>query len=182
MNYDDIKQVYTIFICMNMKECILSYIHLTEEQLLGSYPWEGDLDLINILMIGITNELPSQKQAYKLHRLLTALFSTELEENARETIIKEEYQIDIEEAEGKEFKTMCNLSQGIKERAMAEGMSAGLSQGRLEGKKEIISKMFQKGTPVEQIASMIDWTVQAVEEILDKMCSEQDTGEREFVK
>ncbi len=77
---------------------------------------------------------------------------------------------------------MCNLSQGIKERAMAEGMSAGLSQGRLEGKKEIISKMFQKGTPVEQIASMIDWTVQAVEEILDKMCSEQDTGEREFVK
>ena len=35
-NYDDIKRVYSIWVCMNMKENSMSYIHLTEKDLIGS--------------------------------------------------------------------------------------------------------------------------------------------------
>ena len=35
MNYNDIKKVYTIWICMNQKENSLNYLHLTNENLMG---------------------------------------------------------------------------------------------------------------------------------------------------
>ena len=36
-SYDDIKCVYSIWICMNMEENTMSHIHLTKEDLIGSY-------------------------------------------------------------------------------------------------------------------------------------------------
>ena len=56
-SYDDIKRVYSIWICMNMKENTMSYVHLTKEDLIGSYEWKGNLDLLNIIMIGLAKKL-----------------------------------------------------------------------------------------------------------------------------
>ena len=57
-NYDDIKQVFSIWICMNMYDNSLSHIHLTKDELLKPCNWKGNLDLLNIVLIGITNEIP----------------------------------------------------------------------------------------------------------------------------
>ena len=38
-HYDDIKSVYSIWICMNMEENSMSHIHLTKEDMMGSQPW-----------------------------------------------------------------------------------------------------------------------------------------------
>ena len=55
-NYDDIKQVFSIWICMNMDDNSLSHIHLTKDELLKPCNWKGNLDLLNIVLIGITND------------------------------------------------------------------------------------------------------------------------------
>lgn len=52
----------------------MSYVHLAKDDLLKHYPWEGSLDLLNIVMIGIANELPEHDEEYELHRLLSAFF------------------------------------------------------------------------------------------------------------
>lgn len=52
-NYDDIRRVFSIWICMNMDENSMAYVHLAKEDLLGSYSWKGGLDLLNIVLIGI---------------------------------------------------------------------------------------------------------------------------------
>lgn len=44
-NYDDIKRVFSIWICMNMEENSMDYVHLTDDKLLGSYQWKGGIDL-----------------------------------------------------------------------------------------------------------------------------------------
>ena len=36
-SYDDIKRVYSIWVCMNMEENTMSHIHLTKEDIVGSY-------------------------------------------------------------------------------------------------------------------------------------------------
>lgn len=36
-SYDDIKRVYSIWVCMNMKENTMSHIHLMKEDIVGSY-------------------------------------------------------------------------------------------------------------------------------------------------
>ncbi len=59
-NYDDIKRVYSIWVCMNMDENCMSHVHLTYDNLMGSYVWKGKKDLFNIVMIGLAKELPGR--------------------------------------------------------------------------------------------------------------------------
>ena len=134
--YDDIKRVYSIWVCMNMEENSLSHIHLVKDDLVGYHDWRGKLNLFNIVMIGLAKKLPKQGEQYELHRLLGALFAEGLTAGERLNIIKEEYDIPIEQTIEQEVDVMCNLSQGIKEAGIAEGREEGRVEGREEGREE----------------------------------------------
>ena len=166
-SYDDIKSVYSIWICMNMEENTMSHIHLTKEDLIGSYEWKGNLDLLNIIMIGLAKELPEHDETYELHRLLGALLSRELTVDEKLDIIGKEYDIPLEENFRKDMSTMCNLSQGVKEEGIAIGRREGLEEGRREGHAELITKMYKNGLSIEQIASATDKTVEEVKTIIE---------------
>lgn len=166
-SYDDIKCVYSIWICMNMEENTMSHIHLTKEDLIGSYEWKGNLDLLNIIMIGLAKELPEHDETYELHRLLGALLSRELTIDEKLDIIGNEYDIPLEENFRKDMSTMCNLSQGVKEEGIAIGRREGLEEGRREGHAELITKMYKNGLSIEQIASATDKTVEEVRTIIE---------------
>ena len=131
-SYDDIKRVYSIWVCMNMEENSLSHIHLVKDDLVGYHDWRGKLDLFNIVMIGLAKKLPGQGEQYELHRLLGALFAEGLTAGERLNIIKEEYDIPIEQNIEQEVDVMCNLSQGIKEAGIAEGRSEGRAEEIIE--------------------------------------------------
>ena len=158
-SYDDIKCVYSIWICMNMEENTMSHIHLTKEDLIGSYEWKGNLDLLNIIMIGLAKELPEHDETYELHRLLGALLSRELTVDEKLDIIGKEYDIPLEENFRKDMSTMCNLSQGVKEE--------GIAIGRAEGEAGLITKMYKNGLSIELIASATDKTVEEVKTIIE---------------
>lgn len=62
----------------------------------------------------------------------------------RLNIIKEEYDIPIEQTIEQEVDVMCNLSQGIKE--------AGIAEGRVEGRaEEIIETGYEFGLSEQDI-------------------------------
>ena len=153
-SYDDIKRVYSIWVCMNMDENSMSHVHLTKEDLIGFYEWKGDLDLLNIVMLGLAKNLPEHDETYELHRLLGALLSQELTIDEKLNIIGNEYDIPIEENFRKDVSVMCNLSQGIKEDGIAIG-EAGL-----------IMKMYKNGFTAEQIASATDKDIEEVKVII----------------
>ena len=157
--YDDMKRVYSIWICMNMEESTMSHIHLTKEDLIGSYEWKGNLDLLNIIMIGLAKELPEHDETYELHRLLGALLSRELTVDEKLDIIGKEYDIPLEENFRKDMSTMCNLSQGVKEE--------GIAIGRAEGEAGLIAKMYKNGLSIELIASATDKTIEEVKTIIE---------------
>ena len=169
-SYDDIKCVYSIWICMNMEENTMSHIHLTKEDMIGSYEWKGNLDLLNIIMIGLAKELPEHDETYELHRLLGALLSRELTIDEKLDIIGNEYDIPLEENFRKDMSTMCNLSQGVKEEGIAIGRREGLEEGRREGYAEgeagLIMTMYKNGLLPEQIASATDKTVEEIKTII----------------
>ena len=157
-SYDDIKRVYSIWVCMNMDENSMSHVHLTKEDLIGSYEWKGNLDLLNIIMLGLAKELPEHDETYELHRLLGALLSKELTIEEKLNIIGKEYDIPIEENFRKDVSVMCNLSQGIKE--------DGIAIGRAEGEAGLIMKMYKNGLTAEQIASATDKDIEEVKAII----------------
>lgn len=121
INYNDIKRVYSIWICMNRNENSMDYVHLTNDKLLGSCQWKGRLDLLNIILIGIADKLPEHDDKYELHRLLGTLLSRKLSKDEKLGIIETEYSIPVDDKIRKDVSVMCNLSQGIREEGEARG-------------------------------------------------------------
>lgn len=136
---------------------------------------KGNLDLLNIIMIGLAKELPEHDETYELHRLLGALLSRELTIDEKLEIIGNEYDIPLEENFRKDMSTMCNLSQGVKEEGIAIGRREGLEEGRREGHAELITKMYKNGLSIEQIASATDKTVEEVRTIIEGKEKSQET-------
>ena len=125
---------------------------------LGSYEWKGNLDLLNIITLGLAKNLPEHDETYELHRLLGALLSKELTIDEKLNIIGNEYDIPIEENFRKDVSVMCNLSQGIEEK--------GIAIGRAEGEAGLIIKMYKNGFTAEQIASATDKDIEEVKAII----------------
>ena len=151
-NYDDIKQVLSTWICMNMDDNSLSHIHLTKDEMLKPCNWKGNLDLLNIVLIGITNEIPEHDEKYEMHRLIGALLSSELKEQEKLDIIEHEYNIPISQEFREDVSIMCNLSQGIEDKAIAK----------------IVMNMYKIGYTPNQIADAVGVSVDEVEAIIKK--------------
>ena len=142
-NYDDIKQVFSIWICMNMDDNSLSHIHLTKDELLKPCNWKGNLDLLNIVLIGITNEIPKHDEKYEMHRLIGALLSSELKEQEKLDIIEHEYNIPISQEFREDVRIMCNLSTGIEERATERATE--------KTSEKFILNMYKKGYTLDDL-------------------------------
>lgn len=155
-NYDDFKQVFSIWICMNMDDNSLSHIHLTKDELLKPCNWKGNLDLLNIVLIGITNEIPEHDEKYEMHRLIGALLSSELKEQEKLDIIEHEYNIPTSQEFREDVRIMCNLSTGIEERATEKTS------------EKFILNMYKKGYTLDQIADVAETDVDEVEAIIKK--------------
>ena len=191
-DYNEIKQVYSIWICMNMKENSLSHIHMVKDDLLGEQDWKGNLDISNIVMIGLAKEIPPKEERYELHRLLGALLSQTMTVEQKLKLMEQEYDIPVDRHSiREEVKIMCNLSEGVEEMGYVKGEAAGMiagraegekigeargkaigrSEGRLEGKSEeradIILKMHKKGYSLEQIMDVTEMSEAEIKAIIE---------------
>ncbi|MCM1184620.1 MAG: hypothetical protein NC337_14715 [Roseburia sp.] len=156
--YNDIKRVYSIWICLNMDENCMEYVHLTKETLLGNPRFKGKLDLLNIILLGISDKLPEHTADYELHRLLSVLLSKELPIKAKLNILEQEYDIPMESNIRKDVNVMSNLGQGIRE--------WGREEGRAEKAAAIILNMHRKGFTLEQIADATDMSIEDITAII----------------
>ena len=155
INYNDIRRVFSIWVCMGMDESSMAYVHLAKDDLLGSYPWKGRLDLLNIVLIGISNELPEHDEKYELHRLLSTLLSMELTVDEKLGIMETEYSIHADEKIREDVSAMCNLSQGIKDNTLVD----------------VIINMYENNFTIDQIALATKKSVEEVKAIIEKRMS-----------
>ena len=155
INYNDIRRVFSIWVCMGMDENSMAYVHLAKDDLLGSYPWKGRLDLLNIVLIGISNELPEHDEKYELHRLLSTLLSMELTVDEKLGIMETEYSIHVDEKIREDVSAMCNLSQGIKDNTLVD----------------VIINMYENNFTIDQIALATKKSVEEVKAIIEKRMS-----------
>ena len=110
------------------------------------------MELLNIVLVGIMNDIPEHKEKYEMHRLIGALLSSELKEQGKLDIIEHEYNIPISSEFREDVSVMCNLSQGIVD----------------DTKAEIIMNMYRKGYTLEQIADVTEKSISEIEEIIKK--------------
>jgi len=151
-NYNDIKRVFSIWVCMNMDENSMAYVHLAKDDLLGSYQWKGGLDLLNIVLIGIANGVPEHDDKYELHRLLSTLLSMELSVHEKLGIMEKEYSIPLDDRIREDVSAMCNLSQGIRDNTLVD----------------VIMNMYENNFTLEQIAVATKKSVEEIKAVIEK--------------
>ncbi|MCM1058303.1 MAG: hypothetical protein NC517_11960, partial [Firmicutes bacterium] len=63
---------------------------------------------------------------------------------------------------------MCNLSQGIMEKGIAQGITEGIAQGRAESEIEFIFNMYENDFPLEKIAIAAKKSLEEVNAVIEK--------------
>lgn len=152
-NYDDIKKVYSIWICMevprDMEYTITSY-RMHKDVLFGKPKKQFRYDLMEVVMICLGRE-EGAGNGNRLHGMLSTLLSRKLTPKEKEKHLSTEYGFETStELEGG-LKQMCNYSDLIEER--------GIEKGKLDTLITQIQKKLAKGKSIEQIADELEETV-----------------------
>ena len=82
-------------------------------------------EIINVVIVRLGRNLDKEKN-HGLHRLLGALFLPEMTADEKNDLLEKEFHIEMEGDRKEMLSSMCNLSQGIKE----QGIKQGIKQGR----------------------------------------------------
>ncbi len=139
-NYDDIKKVYSIWVCMDVPDYAaytITRYKMAKEDLYGHNPRENRYDLMEAVMICLGKEEDVSK-GNRLHGMLFTLLSDKLSPQEKEKILEEEYDIETTaEMEGG-IQQMCNLSERIEER----GIEIGTSVGKFSTLASLVAKGF----------------------------------------
>ena len=126
-HYENIKKVYSIWICMNppkSRENSITRYYIAEENLVGSVKErKADYDLMAAVMICLGKEADAGTDLLKL---LNVLLSTETGSQDKCQILEEDFHIRMTIALESEVSLMCNLSKGVEEKGFKKGRQEGI--------------------------------------------------------
>ncbi len=166
-NYSDLKRVYSIWICMNIEQSCTDTICLTRKNSVGDHDWKGDLNLFNVVLIGLPKELPKKDSNYELHRFLVGLLSNNISGERKRELLKEN-NLGSDDDLVERMGDMCNLSQGIFDDGVAKGIEQGLKQGKNAKTEEMIVSMQEAGIARELIAQIAKVSRKQVDKVLEE--------------
>lgn len=126
--YDEIKKVYSIWICTNppdyRKNTITGY-SMREVNIVGDVEEKtANYDLLNLIMICLGGS--GQKNYYGILKLLDVLFSMDIDAAEKKQILQEEFGIMMTAELEREVRDMCNFSDGIERRGYERGKNEGI--------------------------------------------------------
>ena len=147
-DYDSIKKVYSIWICMSPgrgnEESIISYA-MEPRAIMGDPEGFGRYDLMGLYIIGLGKDISDLKDERNLHRFLEVIFSEKLEAKDKQEILEEEYDIIMDKDMEGRLRQMCNLSDLIEERGIERGLVQGMNQGRRDSARDIAVSLLRMG-------------------------------------
>lgn len=137
--YNNIKKVYSIWICIDCPKYAVNTVtkyHITQENLVGCFPKDkARYDLLETIMICLSNDIAPKTESLHIHRLLGILLSPELKVNDKKTALSEEFNIPMTIEIERMVADMCNLSDLIVEKSWQKGIEQGIEQGHGQGIK-----------------------------------------------
>ena len=153
--YDNIKKVYSIWICMDAAddEDSISSISLKSECLFGKQCDFTELDKMCGMVIRIRNNENAAESRNKLIAMLEDLLSNQ-DSETKKTKLEEKYDMKITtELEGR-FDSMCNLSEVVEERGIEKGIRGLVDILKEIGtsKEVIVDKIMEKFSLTEEQA------------------------------
>lgn len=127
-NYDNLKKVYSIWICTESSEKYANTItlySLEQKNVYGEFTGTEIYDLLSVLIVRLSGKENAQS-GNGLHRMLSVLLSHTLEVEQKQEILQTEYGMVMSKDLREGVTGMCNLSLAISAEARAEGKAEGI--------------------------------------------------------
>ncbi|MCD8077660.1 MAG: hypothetical protein LUE63_04680 [Lachnospiraceae bacterium] len=136
-DYDSIRKVYSIWICMNAPAYIgnaISEVSMAKRDIAPGIPNQEEFyDKMSIVQITLNEE---KENPCSLTGMLNVLFSMNLRGKQKIQVLQEDYHIDLDTDLERKVNTMSNLGEYAVEYGYRKGMQQGMQQGILQGKEQ----------------------------------------------
>lgn len=127
--YQKIKKVYSIFVCMTppkQRQNSITRYRLMEENLIGNVKEPvRNYDLLSVVMLCLGG---AEGENYGgVLKLLNVLLSSEAGIVEKRQVLQHDFDIPMTETLEAEVQAMCNLSQGVEEKGRIRGRAEGIA-------------------------------------------------------
>ena len=176
-DYDNIRKVYSIWICMNAPDDIgnaISDYRLCKRDMIPGIPDKKiEYDKLTVAMICLNTK---SEKGNRLTKMLNILLSPAMKAESKIRQLEYEFDIPMENNMGEELNQMCNLSDYVKEigiqKGIERGIEQGIEQGREQGKEQLLTqqimKKYAKGKSTAVIADELEEDEKTIRNILEK--------------
>lgn len=150
-DYDEIKKVCSIWICMDSPNYVANTITryaIQPEHLYGNFKGKARYDLLSAVMICLAKE-GNEGNGSKLHGMLETLLSDTITAEDKLTALNRDYGIETSKKLKTEVWEMCNLSDRIEERTY----------------EQVAIKMIRNGATDETIHDVTELTMERIAEL-----------------
>ena len=152
-DYDGIKKVYSIWICMNAPKYAQNTIteySIKPQNIYGSFKGKARYDLLSVVNVCLGDKV----QENKLVGMLSALLSMKLRPEEKEAILQK-YGIETTKQLEEGMASMCNLADLIEEKGIEKGIKQGMEQGIEQGIQALVESFKELGVSKESACSKI---------------------------
>ena len=140
--YDDIKKVYSIGICMNVPGKIgnaIAEYRMEKRDIIPGFPdVKSAYDKLSIIVIGLCDR---EKSPNELTGMLNVLLSPDIAAQDKKKELAEKYDMKMEDGLGKEVDLMCNLSGYVEKKGMERGIEEGIERGIEQGLEALVQTL-----------------------------------------
>ena len=156
--YDDLKAVRSIWICMDSgdDEDSINRIRLKQENVFGKEMNLDNIDKVQAVIIRLRENEHAETSPNVLIAMLEELLKKDSAESKKNKLEKE-YNIVMDVETERKVGTMCNLSEVVLEKGIKQGIEQKLT--------DLVRKKIEKGYKPEQIAEMLEEDIAVIEPI-----------------
>ena len=160
MDYGAVKKVYSIWICTKSAKKYrnsMNRYEMVEECLVGENRSDPEnYRLMNLILLHVGEYDEGTHEG--VLGFLEVLLSGKLQAEEKRQILQEQYHITMTKKMSEEVTQMCNLSWGI--------YQDGVEQGIEQKGKEVALALYQDGMPLEKIARIVSESMTKIQEWL----------------
>ena len=181
-DYDNIKKVYSIWICMHSPNNIgnaISCYHIEKKDLLPGLPdVPKSYDKISVVIVALNETISSDDKFINMMNTLLSIHKTAKE---KRSILENTYHISMNYNLGKELDKLDHVLDDVIEEKLAEGLAKGIAKGFAKGHTEGLAEGHAEGhaegltegrnqTKKELIINLLKLKSISDEEILQAAC------------
>lgn len=164
-HYDEIKKVYSIWICMNapayIGNSITEHCFTRREIEKGLPDKQRAYDKMSVFMISLNKHSEAENPLLKMLNVLLSVDKS-FGEKVREL---EDFGIPMRRKMKKELKLMCNLSEYVFE----QGMEQGIEQGIEKNQRDILRTMLAEGYQEKTVLKILGVTPEKLTELRNSL-------------